>query len=139
MGAILYHPIEDKCPDGRSQYMTIACGPALTQGQARAKPIPSPQRAERPSVPSDNSATSNVTDIHWTLSEISQELGEMSHRLAAMDNWLLALKQQSPVTESQSLGPQRPQETSELGDTPANRYPEMGSSTAEDPARSGSP
>ena len=33
----------------------------------------------------------------------------------------------------------QPQGTSELGDTPANCYPFLGSSTAEDPARSGSP
>ena len=101
--------------------------------------MPYPQRAERPSVSSDNSATSNVTDIHWTLSEISRQWGEMSHQLAAMDNWLLALEQQSPVTESRSLGPQWPQDMSELGDTPANCCPEMGSSPVEDPTRSRSP
>ena len=64
----------------------------LPKGKAWAKPMPSPQRAERPSAPSDNSATSNVTDIHQTLSEISRQLGEMSIRLSAMDNRLLALE-----------------------------------------------
>ena len=93
----------------------------LPKGKAWAKPMPSPQRAERPSAPSDNSATSNVTEIHQTLSEISRQLGEMSLRLAAMDNWLLALERQSPVMESQSPGPQWPQGTSELGDTPGNK------------------
>ena len=92
MGAILYHLVEDKRPDGRSQYATVAYGPALTKGKAQVKPMPSLQRAERPSVPSDNSATSNVTDIHRMLPETSQKLGEMSHRLAAMDSWLLALE-----------------------------------------------
>ena len=72
----------------------------LPKGKAWAKPMPSPQRAERPSAPSDNSATSNVADIHQTLSEISRQLGEMSLQLAAMDNQLLALKRQSPVMES---------------------------------------
>ena len=79
----------------------------LPKGKAWAKPMPSPQRAERPSAPSNDSATSNVTDKHQTLSETSQQWGEISHRLTAMDNWLLALEQQSPVTESQSPGPQK--------------------------------
>ena len=64
----------------------------LPKGQARAKPMPSLQRAKRPSVLSDNSATSNVTDIHQTLPKTSQQLGEMSHWLTAMDNQLLALE-----------------------------------------------